>query len=309
MALLYPRPGELRQAGWNEFDLEQRVWTIPATRSKMRREHRKPLPAPAVAILTELRAHSGNRAFAFPSVHKPQKPLSENTLNASLRRLGYTKDEATSHGFRATASTLLNESGKWSPDAIEAELGSPRRRRGAPRLSSRALLGRASKDGRLVGGENRELPKNTMTQPSLWMNVDTFTVEQAAALWCGLDPSRLSIFDSSNPSEFHAAKQMLTGAIIAGELAANASMNIQSYGGDHSKTLVTRSALEAFARSRNQYPAFLFDTLAPFAQGSAGPTPTIKSLIESRMQALNQAPANRGGESGASQSGRQAGGI
>ena len=123
MALLYPRPGELRQAGWNEFDLEQGVWTIPATRSKMRREHRKPLPSSAVAILTELCTHSGNRAFVFPSVHKPQKPLSENTLNASLRRLGYTKDEATSHGFRATASTLLNESGKWSPDAIEAELG------------------------------------------------------------------------------------------------------------------------------------------------------------------------------------------
>lgn len=123
MALLYPRPGELRQADWTEFDLEKGIWTIPASRTKMRREHRKPIPKSARDILLELREITGNRAIAFPSVSSPNRPLSENTLNAALRRMGFAKEEMTSHGFRATASSLLNESGKWNPDAIEAELG------------------------------------------------------------------------------------------------------------------------------------------------------------------------------------------
>jgi len=122
MALLYPRPGELRHAHWCEFDFDAGVWTIPAKRTKMRREHRKPLPKIAIDILQELQNLTGNGALLFPSVRSPGRPLSENTLNAALRRLGYTKDQATAHGFRATASTLLNESGKWSPDAIETEL-------------------------------------------------------------------------------------------------------------------------------------------------------------------------------------------
>ncbi len=123
MALLYPRPGELRQAEWSEFDLDGCVWTIPAARAKMRREHRKPLSATAIEVLRDLRNHTGNRRLAFPSLHAAERPISENTLNAALRRLGYSGDEATAHGFRATASTLLNECGRWSPDAIEVELG------------------------------------------------------------------------------------------------------------------------------------------------------------------------------------------
>ena len=123
MALLYPRPGELRRAEWTEFDLDTGIWTIPASRTKMRREHKKPLAPLAVEILNELRNHSGNRRLAFPSIQSAERPLSENTLNAALRRLGYTGAEATAHGFRASASTLLNESGYWSPDIIEAELG------------------------------------------------------------------------------------------------------------------------------------------------------------------------------------------
>lgn len=122
MALLYPRPGELRLAKWPEFDLERAIWTLPAERMKMRREHRKPLPALAVEILTELQKLTGNCEFAFRSALSPGKPISENTLNGALRRLGFSKDEATSHGFRSSASSLLNESGRWSPDAIEAEL-------------------------------------------------------------------------------------------------------------------------------------------------------------------------------------------
>jgi integrase len=122
LAVLYPRPGELRLAKWPEFDLEKAVWTIPAERTKMRRAHTKPLPALAVEILQNLKQHTGNHEFAFPSQLSPGKPISENTLNGALRRLGFSKDEHTSHGFRASASSLLNESGKWSADAIEAEL-------------------------------------------------------------------------------------------------------------------------------------------------------------------------------------------
>ncbi len=123
MALLYSRPGELRQAEWKEFDFDKATWTIPAVRTKMRREHKKPLPALAVEILRELQKHTGNRRLAFPSTQYAERPLSENTLNSALRRLGYAKTEATSHGFRASASTLLNESGLFNADAIEAELG------------------------------------------------------------------------------------------------------------------------------------------------------------------------------------------
>ncbi|ORE90867.1 integrase arm-type DNA-binding domain-containing protein [Aurantimonas sp. 22II-16-19i] len=123
LALLYPRPGELRQAEWPELDLTKGVWTIPATRTKMRREHRKPLPQAAVAILEDVRTRSGAGRLVFPAIHTTLRPMSENTLNAALRRMGFTKDEMTSHGFRATASSLLNESGLWHSDAIEAELG------------------------------------------------------------------------------------------------------------------------------------------------------------------------------------------
>ena len=122
MALLYSRPGELRLARWIEFDLKKAVWTIPAERSKMRRPHEKPLPALAVEILKELRHWSGDSELAFKSDISRGKAISENTLNQALRRMGYGPDEMTSHGFRATASTLLNESGKWNADAIEAEL-------------------------------------------------------------------------------------------------------------------------------------------------------------------------------------------
>lgn len=122
LAILFPRPGELRLAEWSEFDLAKAIWTIPAARAKMRREHRMPLPRQAVAELEALRPITGNGRLVFPCVRSVLRPISENTLNAALRRLGYTKDEATSHGFRATASTLLNECGKWNPDAIERQL-------------------------------------------------------------------------------------------------------------------------------------------------------------------------------------------
>ncbi|WP_192384017.1 tyrosine-type recombinase/integrase [Mesorhizobium silamurunense] len=122
MALLFPRPGELRAAEWDEFDFERWVWTIPGGRMKMRRPHRVPFSSQVVSVLTSLREISGGGALLFPSVRSGSRPISDNTLNAALRRMGYSKEEATAHGFRATASTLLNECGKWHPDAIERQL-------------------------------------------------------------------------------------------------------------------------------------------------------------------------------------------
>lgn len=120
---VFQRPGELRRAEWAEIDLEAAVWTIAAEKMKMRRPHAVPLSKQAVAILSEARAISNPEdRYVFPSVRTPARPISENTLNAALRRLGYSKDVVTAHGFRSTASTLLNESGKWSPDAIERAL-------------------------------------------------------------------------------------------------------------------------------------------------------------------------------------------
>jgi integrase len=112
----------LRLAEWAEFDLEAAVWSIPAPRMKMRRPHKVPLPSQAIAILMQLRKITGHDKLVFPSVRSKLRPISDNTLNAALRRLGYSQDEATAHGFRATASSLLNESGLWHADAIERQL-------------------------------------------------------------------------------------------------------------------------------------------------------------------------------------------
>lgn len=120
--LVFVRPGELRRAEWSEIDLEQAVWRIPPAKMKARQEHAVPLSRQAVAILRKAHALTGGGRYVFPSVRSRCDPMSENTINAALRRLGYTGSEMTAHGFRSTASTLLNESGKWSPDAIERAL-------------------------------------------------------------------------------------------------------------------------------------------------------------------------------------------
>jgi integrase len=104
-------PGELRGAEWR----------IPGERMKMGDAHIVPLPSQAVEILTGLQAVTGNGRYLFPSLHSRERPMSENTLNAALRRLGYTTDEMTAHGFRAMAPTLLNEQG-FPPDGIELQL-------------------------------------------------------------------------------------------------------------------------------------------------------------------------------------------
>lgn len=121
-ALLFVRPGELRHAEWKEVDLEAAVWRIPAAKMKGRIEHAVPLSCKAFALFEDARRLTGHGRYVFPSIRTPALPMSENTVNAALRRLGFTGQEMTAHGFRSMASTLLNESGKWSPDAIERAL-------------------------------------------------------------------------------------------------------------------------------------------------------------------------------------------
>lgn len=119
---VFVRPGELRHAEWSEFNLDAALWVIPAGKMKMRKAHQVPLSRQAADLFREMRAITGPSGFVFPSIRSRSRPMSENTINAGLRRLGYASDEMTAHGFRAMASTLLNESGKWHPDAIERAL-------------------------------------------------------------------------------------------------------------------------------------------------------------------------------------------
>jgi integrase len=119
--LVFVRPGELRHAEWPEFDLAGGMWSIPASKMKMKRPHAVPLSRQAVAVLEELRKITGEGKYLFPGERTRTRPISDNTLNAALRRLGYSKDEMVAHGFRSIASTLLHEQG-WDTNVIEAQL-------------------------------------------------------------------------------------------------------------------------------------------------------------------------------------------
>ena len=119
--LVFVRPGELRQAEWSEFDLEKTEWRIPAERMKMKITHLVPLARQAVAILEDLKPFTVRGTYVFPSELTFERAMSDNTLNSALKRLGYQSHVITPHGFRAMASTLLNEQG-WNRDAIERQL-------------------------------------------------------------------------------------------------------------------------------------------------------------------------------------------
>ena len=121
-AHLFVRPGELRQAEWSEFDFDRSVWNIPEQKMKMRRPHRVPLSTQVTALFEQLWELTGTGRYCFPSFRSPRRPMSENTVNAALRALGFGQEEMTAHGFRAMAATLLNETGKFNPDAIERQL-------------------------------------------------------------------------------------------------------------------------------------------------------------------------------------------
>jgi len=119
--LFFVRPGELRHAEWGEINFDTKEWRIPAEKMKLREQHIVPLSRQAIKILEELQPLTGSGRYLFPSERTNTRPMSENTVNAALRRMGYTKDEMTGHGFRSMASTLLNEQG-WNRDAIERQL-------------------------------------------------------------------------------------------------------------------------------------------------------------------------------------------
>ena len=119
--LVFVRPGELRAAEWTEIDFDAAEWRIRAGRMKMKAEHLVPLSTQAIEILVDLKCLTGSGKFLFPSLRTRERPISENTLNAALRRLGYSKEEMTAHGFRSMASTRLNEMG-FPPDVIELQL-------------------------------------------------------------------------------------------------------------------------------------------------------------------------------------------
>lgn len=121
-AHMFVRPGELRQAEWSEFDFDRALWVLPAEKMKMRRPHRVPLSRQVLTLLDELKPLTGHGRYVFPSFHTLRRPMSENTVNTALRRLGYAQDEMTAHGFRAMAATLLNEMSIWNADAIERQL-------------------------------------------------------------------------------------------------------------------------------------------------------------------------------------------
>ncbi len=121
-ALTFARPGEVRGATRKEFDLEKAVWSISGERTKMRRPHEVPLSRQAVKLLQSIWTLSDHGELVFPSIRSNRKPLSEAAMNSALRRMGYTKEEMTAHGFRSSASTILNSRGH-NADAIEAALG------------------------------------------------------------------------------------------------------------------------------------------------------------------------------------------
>jgi integrase len=121
-ALSFVRPGELRHAEWSEFDLDGATWSIPGSKMKMKADHIVPLSTQAVTILRELHAVTGRGNYVFPSERGKSAVMSENTVNAALRRLGYAKEEMTGHGFRAMARTIIHEDLGIRPEVIEHQL-------------------------------------------------------------------------------------------------------------------------------------------------------------------------------------------
>jgi integrase len=135
--LVFARPGNLRAMEWSELDLNAAEWRIPAHKMKVREAHVVPLAKQAVSMLRELHPLTGYGRYVFPSLRTGNRPMSDNTINAALRRLGYDKETMTGHGFRALACTRLNEMG-WAPDVIERQLAH------AERNKVRAAYNRAS---------------------------------------------------------------------------------------------------------------------------------------------------------------------
>jgi integrase len=119
--LVFVRPGELRHAEWSEIDLNSGEWKIPGEKMKAGLPHIVPLSRQAIDIFKEIKSVTGDGRYVFPSLRSTARPMSNNTVNAALRRMGYTKDEIVGHGFRAMASTILHEQG-WPSDVVERQM-------------------------------------------------------------------------------------------------------------------------------------------------------------------------------------------
>ena len=120
--LLLVRPGELRHMEWGEVSLEEGKWLIPAAKTKRRRDHFVPLASQAVRLIAQLKPYTGDGQYVFPSARGGERPMSENAVLYAMRGLGITKEEATPHGFRATARTLMEEQLGIRSDLIEHQL-------------------------------------------------------------------------------------------------------------------------------------------------------------------------------------------
>lgn len=121
-ALFGLRPGEIRHLEWSEVDYESKLIRIPMGKMKARRLHIVPLSAAAITILEALQQLTGHDRLCFPGMVNKDRPMSENTVNLALRRMGYGRDEATAHGFRSSFSTIAHGSGKWRPEVVEVQL-------------------------------------------------------------------------------------------------------------------------------------------------------------------------------------------
>lgn len=163
--LVFVRPGELRRAEWKEVNLENAEWRIPAERMKMREAHIVPLSKQALMVLNELKPLTGSGQYLFPGARTNGRPMSENAITAALRRMGFSKEEQTGHGFRSMASTLLNEHG-WKGDVIERQLAHGERNKVraaynfAEHLKERREMMQWWADylDRLKAGENKIIP-------------------------------------------------------------------------------------------------------------------------------------------------------
>lgn len=125
-AMTFGRPGEIRHAEWSEINWIKKQWSIPAEKMKMDRDHTVPLSDQALDVLREIHPLTGQGKYVFPSLRTGSRPMSNNTVLAALRRMGFTKEEMTPHGFRSMASTLLHENG-WEHEIIELQLAHSRR--------------------------------------------------------------------------------------------------------------------------------------------------------------------------------------
>lgn len=163
--LTFVRPGELRKAEWSEIDFDNAVWKISAGKMKLRRVHWVPLSKQALEILQELHPLTGKGKYLFPNMRSAERPMSENTINAALRRMGYSSDEMCGHGFRSMASTLLHEMG-FEPHVIERQLAHAQESKVAAAynhaeyIDQRRLMMQAWADylDSLKSGENKVVP-------------------------------------------------------------------------------------------------------------------------------------------------------